>query len=184
LLFDSWQALESRSIRIRDGFADSKKEKKMKKAACAVFILTLSLFLVNPLPSEARGGHGGGGGWWVPWAIVGGAAVVAHHYYYAPHYSPYYAPQPVVIQERPPVYIQPAPSISPTAERIFIYPRRGQSEELQVKDRYECHLWAVSQTGYDPTQPAGGMPDQATQQRADYQRAQGACLDAREYTVK
>lgn len=155
----------------------------MKKVTSTALILALALFLVNPLTSEARGGHWG---WWVPWAVVGGAAV-ATSYYYGPYYSPYYAPRTVVIQEQPPVYIQPAPSVTPpssTAEKIFIYPRKGQSEELQAKDRYECHLWALSQTGYDPTQPTGDMSTQTNQKRADYQRAQAACLDAREYTVK
>jgi len=85
------------------------------------------------------------------------------------------------------VYVQPAPSVTPSStERIFVYPRQGQSEELQAKDRYECHSWAVSQTHYDPTQPsAGDMPEaQRNQMRADYQRAQGACLDGRGYTMK
>ena len=139
----------------------------MKKVACAVLILTMVIFLINPLSSEARGGHGGGySGWWVPWAIIGGAAVLAPYYY-----SPYYAPPPVIIREQPPVYFQPAPSVTPSStERIFVYPRQGQSEELQAKDRYECHSWAVSQTGYDPTQPsAGDMPEaQRNQMRADY----------------
>ena len=62
---------------------------------------------------------------------------------------------------------------------------KGQSEKQQAKDRYECHSWAVSQIGYDPTQPTGGMPEsQTNQKRADYQRAMGACLDARGYTAK
>jgi hypothetical protein len=153
----------------------------MKKAAFAVLILTMAIFFINPLSSEARGGHGGGG-WWVPWAILGGAAVLAP-YYYSPYYSPYYAPPPVIIREQPPVYFQPAPS---STEKIFVYPRQGQSEELQAKDRYECHSWATSQTSYDPTQPSGSdMPEaQRNQMRADYQRAQGACLDGRGYTVK
>ena len=161
----------------------------MKKAVRTVFVLTmvltLALFAVSPLPSEARGGHGGHGGWWVPWAIIGGAAVVTH-YYWAPYRSPYYEPRTVIIQEPPPVYIQPAPSVAPpVADRVFVYPRKGQSEELLAKDRYECHLWAVNQTGYDPTQPSGGWSEaQLLQKRSDYQRAQGACLDAREYTVK
>ena len=152
----------------------------MKKVACAVLILTLTIFLVNPLSSDARGGHWG---WWAPWAVIGGAAVLAAPYYYAPYY---YAPPPVVIQEQPPVYFQPAPSVTPpSTERIFVYPRQGQSEELQAKDRYECHSWAVSQTHYDPTQPASGMPAaQLNQMRADYQRAMGACLDGRGYTMK
>jgi hypothetical protein len=92
----------------------------------------------------------------------------------------------VVIREQPQVYVQPAPSAPPSsAERIFVYARQGQSEELQAKDRYECHSWAVSQTHYDPTQPTGGMPQaQLNQIRADYQRAMGACLDGRGYTTK
>ena len=153
----------------------------MKKVACAVLILTMAIFLINPLPSEARGGGWGGGGhgggWWLPWAIIGGAAILA------PYYSPYYAPPPVVIREQPPVYVQPAPSSN---EKIFVYPRQGQSEELQAKDRYECHSWAVSQTNYDPTQPSAGdmLEAQRNQMCADYQRAQSACLDGRGYTVK
>jgi len=157
----------------------------MKKFACAVLILIMVVFLINPLSSEARGGHGGGySGWWVPWAIIGGAAILAP--YYAPYYSPYYAPPPVIIREQTSVYFQPAPSVTPSStERIFVYPRLGQSEELQAKDRYECHSWAVSQTGYDPTQPTSGMSEaQMNQMRADYQRAQGACLDGRGYTMK
>jgi hypothetical protein len=92
----------------------------------------------------------------------------------------------MVDQEQPSVYTQPAPSVSPaSAERIFVYPRKGQSEELQAKDRYECHRWGVSQTGYDPTQPTSGMPGaQLNQMRADYKRAMSACLDGRGYTMK
>ncbi len=162
----------------------------MKKAACAVLIFTMIIFLVNPLPSEARGGHWGW--WWAPWAVVGGAAVLAPYYapapyYYGPYYySPYYAPPPVVIREQPQVYVQPAPSVQPSSsDRIFVYARQGQSEELQAKDRYECHSWAVGQTHYDPTYPTGGMTQaQLNQIRADYQRAMGACLDGRGYTTK
>jgi hypothetical protein len=149
----------------------------MKKAACAVLIFIMIIFLVNPLSSDARGSHWG---WWVPWAVIGGAAVLS------PYYAPYYAPPPVVIREQPQVYFQPAPSVPPSsAERIFVYPRQGQSEELQAKDRYECHSWAVSQTHYDPTQPTSGIPEaQLNQMRADYPRAMGACLDGRGYTMK
>jgi hypothetical protein len=68
---------------------------------------------------------------------------------------------------------------------LFIYPKNGQSEEQQGKDRYECHSWAASQSGFDPTQPMGGVDDsQAAAKRADYQRAQTACLEARGYSVK
>lgn len=69
---------------------------------------------------------------------------------------------------------------------MFLYPRKGQNEQQQAKDRYECHSWAVNQIGgYDPTQPPAGMPEsQDSLKRADYQRAISACLDARGYTVK
>jgi hypothetical protein len=158
----------------------------MKKVACAVLIFTMVIFLINPLSSEARGGHGGDHiGWWVPWAVIGGAAVLAPYYY-----APYYAPPTVIIREQPPVYFQPAPSVTPSStERIFVYPRQGQSEELQAKDRYECHNWAVSQTWREPRKVSieewtliiKSMPEA---QRADYLRAQSACLDGRGYTVK
>ena len=34
---------------------------------------------------------------------------------------------------------------------LYIYPNKGQSPEQQSRDRYECHRWAVQQTGVDPT---------------------------------
>ena len=68
---------------------------------------------------------------------------------------------------------------SATASDIFVYPRNGQSAEQTNKDRYECHAWAVSQTGFDPTVAGGG-----SSRRADYQRAQSACLEGRGYTVR
>lgn len=68
---------------------------------------------------------------------------------------------------------------------LFIYPKNGQSEEQQGKDKYECHSWAASQSGFDPTQPSGGVPeDQAASKREDYNRAMQACLEARGYSVK
>jgi len=35
----------------------------------------------------------------------------------------------------------------------MIYPAKGQSQTQQDKDRYECHTWAVKQTGFDPSNP-------------------------------
>ena len=132
---------------------------------------------------------------------------------------------------------------------VYIYPNKGQNEQQQSKDRYECHTWAVQQTGFDPTKPQtaqapsvpppgkpivkgaargaavgavggaiagdagtgaaagaavggllGGMKrmDQAkvqnqqqaqqqntvAQQQAGYERAMGACLGGRGYTVR
>lgn len=73
----------------------------------------------------------------------------------------------------------------PTSDTLFVYPKNGQSSEQQSRDRYECHHYAVEQTGYDPTQAGGGVAsDIAASKRADYFRAEGACLDARGYSVK
>ena len=88
-----------------------------------------------------------------------------------------------VVVEPPKGEVAQAPPA--TTGQLFIYPRNSQSKELQAKDRYECHSWAVGQIHYDPTQPAVNVPeDQTNQKRADYQRAMGACLDGRGNTVK
>lgn len=77
-------------------------------------------------------------------------------------------------------------SVAPVAaDDFYVYPMRGQSEDLQASDRYECHRWAVSQTGFDPSEPGGGVPDsQNSSRRQDYRRAMTACLEGRGYSVK
>ena len=40
---------------------------------------------------------------------------------------------------------------APPPQKIFVYPKNGQSPEQTDRDRYECHLWAVQQTGVDPS---------------------------------
>jgi hypothetical protein len=73
----------------------------------------------------------------------------------------------------------------PASDQLFVYPKNGQSAEQQSRDRYECHHYAVEQTGYDPTQAGGGVAaDIASSKRSDYFRAEEACLDARGYSVK
>ncbi len=152
------------------------------------------------------------------------------------------------------VLLIPATSSAQNGQ-VFIYPKNNQSQAQQDKDRYECHRWAVQQTGFDPSvsypsnpntldpqpyQPSqphvlkgaargatlgvvggaitgnagkgaaagaamGGMAggfrrrderraqevsqkqqaqSQASQAAAGYQRAMGACLDGRGYSVK
>lgn len=76
-----------------------------------------------------------------------------------------------------------APDGSGTVARSYIYPKLGQSAEKQASDEYECHRWAVSQTGFDPTAAATGQGTASTQ-RSDYLRAQGACLEGRGYTIR
>ena len=42
---------------------------------------------------------------------------------------------------------------------VYIYPSKGQSSEQQDKDRYECHRWAVQQTGFDPSKMNASNPN-------------------------
>jgi hypothetical protein len=80
---------------------------------------------------------------------------------------------------------QGASTQAPPSDDLFIYPQNGQPADQQANDRYECHKWASSQTGFDPTQSAGGVPpEQAGGKRADYQRAMRACLEGRGYSVR
>jgi len=63
---------------------------------------------------------------------------------------------------------------------VYLYPRNGQSDAQTQNDRYECHSWAVSQTGFDPTRSS----QQGSGSAADYRRAMIACLDARGYSAR
>jgi hypothetical protein len=40
---------------------------------------------------------------------------------------------------------------SAQSAQVFAYPSGGQSQQQQDADRYACHTWSVSQTGFDPT---------------------------------
>jgi hypothetical protein len=67
-----------------------------------------------------------------------------------------------------------------TGTDLIAYPKNGQTADQQATDKFECHKWAVGQTGYDPT-TGGSAPGQ---KRPDYMRAQAACLEGRGYSVE
>ena len=82
----------------------------MRKVICIV-LAAMALLLASPLPGQAWGPHshygasvwiGPGPGWWGPGPWWGSP------YYWGSPY-PYYATPPVVVQQEPPVYIQPTP---------------------------------------------------------------------------
>ncbi len=78
-----------------------------------------------------------------------------------------------------------APPPPPPSTQLFIYPRNGQTADQQAKDRYECHSWAVSQSGFDPTTSGGNVsPEQFGAKNDAYNRAISACLQGRGYSVK
>ncbi len=45
----------------------------------------------------------------------------------------------------------PRASIPPAPTEIAVYPANGQSARRLDRDRYECHLWAVRESRYDPS---------------------------------
>jgi Glycine zipper 2TM domain len=47
----------------------------------------------------------------------------------------------------------PPPAPPPVSTQVYVYPTSGQSADQQSRDRYECYLWSVKQSGFDPSQP-------------------------------
>jgi hypothetical protein len=60
-------------------------------------------------------------------------------------------PRPYYARPAPP----PPPSPPPNTE-VYAYPLQNQTPEQQDRDRFDCHDWAVKQTGFDPSAP--GVP--------------------------
>lgn len=84
-----------------------------------------------------------------------------------------------------PADASPPPPPQPATSQMFVYPKNGQSPDLQAKDQYECHTWASSQTGFDPTASGGNVPPAQLGQKTDeYNRAITACLQGRGYSVQ
>jgi hypothetical protein len=67
---------------------------------------------------------------------------------------------------------------------LFAYPKGAQSPEQQARDRDECSHWAQSQTGSDSTQTQTNVASAAAAKRQNYLRAEAACLEGRNYSVK
>ena len=143
-----------------------------------------------------RGGYGwhGYGGWGWGWDGLGlGLYLAALPLYYStlwwegvPYYyadNTYYRWDGGVGRYRtvaPPPALQGQLAGESAAYDFIAYPKNAQSSEQQATDKYECHHWAVTQTGFDPT--LGGGPQAGS--RADYLRAQASCLEGRGYSVK
>jgi hypothetical protein len=95
----------------------------------------------------------------------------------------YYREQPGVGYEVVPPPVD-GETIGPSG-KSYVYPKQAQSAEQQATDEFECHKWAVTQTGFDPSGAATGQaPGPTPARRGDYERARGACLEGRGYTVR
>ncbi|MGO9426671.1 MAG: hypothetical protein ACLQAR_10845 [Steroidobacteraceae bacterium] len=154
-----------------------------------------------------RGGYWGGGCWgcwgW-GWGLGLGLYFATLPYYYTTYYwggIPYYyadntyytwdpnASQYVTVA--PPAGLQAqvgtagagaaAGGAGPsTGTDLIAYPKNGQTPDQQAKDKFDCHQWAVGQSGFDPSLGTSAAPAK----RNDYMRAQAACLEGRGYSVQ
>jgi hypothetical protein len=46
--------------------------------------------------------------------------------------------------------------------RVYFYPSQGQTAAQQDRDRYDCYVWSVDQTGFDPARRIGPRETRAT----------------------
>ena len=136
--------------------------------------------------SSGRYRVGGQGGWSLP----------GHGFYFAsiPSYckliywdgAPYYYADDVYYEWNGSVgaYEQVDPpadlaksidSQAPALKDLFVFPNGNQTIEQLQHDREDCQRWAADQVGIDPNLAAN---------RANYLRADAACLEARNYSVE
>ena len=59
--------------------------------------------------------------------------------------------------------------------RPYVYPSKGQTQEQQARDRYDCNQWAVSQSRFNPSNPS---PTSTSSQQAQGRAAGGAARGA------
>ncbi len=104
--------------------------------------------------------------------------VVAPPYGYRHHRHEAVVIAPAPIRNPPPPPMQPPPAAPAPSDAMFFYPERGQDEERQDRDRYECYRWAVKQSGVDPgmtpTRSAAPPPEVAPVRRDGGAVAAGA----------
>jgi hypothetical protein len=60
--------------------------------------------------------------------------------------------------------------------KMIVYPAQGQGPDQQKQDEYECHDWAVGQTGFDPTKEQAPPAQQAKERGGAVRGAAGGAL--------
>ncbi len=66
----------------------------------------------------------------------------------------------------PPRTVRVASPPPPPPAPVYVYPAQGQSAEQTDRDKYECHIWAVQQTGVDPSRPGASTYERVVVQPA------------------
>lgn len=62
----------------------------------------------------------------------------------------------IVRAEEPPPEAEVPPA--PVSTEIYVYASQGQSDKQLDRDRYECHQWSVTQTGFNPSDSPSAPP--------------------------
>jgi hypothetical protein len=130
--------------------------------------------------------RGGQGGWSIPGYGFYFASIPSYcqlvywdgaPYYYADDvYYEWSGTAGAYVQVQPPAGLAESINSQTTVLRdLFVFPNGDQTIEQLERDREECHQWAADQVGLDPKVAA---------KRANYLRADGACLEARDYSVE
>lgn len=75
---------------------------------------------------------------------------------------------------------------APVVTELFVFPNGDQSNEQLKRDREACQRWAVQQSGFDPKtmDPHIKASSRSVAEHENYLRADGACLEARDYSVE
>lgn len=72
-------------------------------------------------------------------------------------------------------------SLAAHAQAPIVYPAQGQSPEQMDKDKGECHMWAINESGFDPAvrvAPPQTITVQQPKQQATGGRLRGAARGA------
>jgi hypothetical protein len=144
------------------------------------------------------GGYGWGAGWWglglgvylttLPWYYSTFWWDGVPYYYVDNDYYLWDSDAGAYEEVQPPAEVaQQADATPRTAPHLYAYPDKGQTTQQQAKDRLECSRWATAQTGFTPEVNAASAAPQGSGatavKRQNFLRAEGACLEARGYTV-
>jgi len=56
----------------------------------------------------------------------------------------------------------PPPAAPVNLTKVYFYPTQGQTPAQQDRDRYDCYVWSVDQTGFDPSRRIAPRDARAT----------------------
>lgn len=60
------------------------------------------------------------------------------------------------------------------AQDLYVYPAQGQSDQQLADDRYACHRWAVTESGFDPSRVSDVAPPRTVKVPVAENAAEGA----------